>query len=398
MVGDHGGAGSTMADDSRRLSILIGITSKSWGGNEKWASEAARGLAERGHRVCVFWTHEPVFHELEARGLDARRLNLWGDLNPVGLRSLARLMKDVRPDVLMLTKQREYWMGGLTARFVGSPLVVLRFGSNRPLVNDLKRRLAFGKFADAVIVNSHLVKDTITTAPWLSADKVFVLHNGVETSAPRPEAGRAFLESVGVPSESPVVVGAGRLMNVKGFDILIEAFSTVLADFPNARLVILGEGGRRDSLARAAARLGIERSVLLPGHSTDVRDVLSQADVYVLSSRYEGMANTLLEAMSVGAPIVATDVSGTTEAVRPYIDALVVPPDDRNALAASMARLLADRELAAKLGESARDRARESFGMDRMVTELEKIIVSSLARRAGGGRPRAGLHTASEDV
>jgi glycosyltransferase involved in cell wall biosynthesis len=376
----------TALGNSKPLSVLVGITSKSWGGNEKWATEAALGLAGRGHRVTVFWSHEPLLRELEARGaaalgVELRRVNLWGDVNPVGLASLARLLRETRPDVLLLTKKREYWMGGLTARVVGRPLVALRLGTNRPLTNDLKRRLVFGRFADVVIVNSEMIRETITAAPWLPADRVVVLHNGVDTSEPRRDVGAAFLTRLGAPPGSPVVAGVGRLASLKGFGVLMEAFREVRESFPGARLLILGEGGQRARLEAVRSRLGLEGSVLMPGHADDVRDILSRVDAYVLSSRIEGMANTLLEAMSVGAPIVATDVSGTTEAVRPGIDGLVVPPDNPAALAEALGKLLGDRDLAARLGESARTRAAEMFGMDRMVHELEGMLKSALDDR-----------------
>ena len=375
-----------MSAAARRLKVTIGITSRSWGGNEKWASEAARGLAARGHDVTVFWSYEPVFRELARRGIASRRVRLWGDLNPVGFASLVRLLREIRPDVLVLTKQREYWMGGLAARFSGRPLVVLRLGLSRPLRDDFKRRSAFGRRADLVVVNSNDVRETVTRSEWLDADKVRVLLNGVETSPPDAEAGGRALEELGVPEGAPLLVSVGRLTRQKGFDILIDAFALVVEEEPGARLVILGEGGLRAALERAARESGVDGAVVFAGHRHDVRDIVAAADVYVLSSRNEGMANTLLEAMSVGAPIVATDVSGTTEAVRDGVDALVVPPGDPGALAEAALNLLRDRELAARLGSSAAARARQRFSFDRMAAELEAMFLEKLGRRTGRAR------------
>ena len=366
------------------LTVLVGVTSRSWGGNEKWASEAATGLKRRGHRVSVFWSHDEIERELARRGLEGRRIRLWGDVNPAGLFSLLRLMRDVRPDVVILTKQREYWMGGLLAPLARRPLVVLRQGLNRPLANDLKRRLAFGTFADAVIVNSNLAKETLLASPWLDPEKVVVLMNGVRSEPPVIERGESFIRSAGVPTGAPIVAAAGRLTSQKGFDILIEAFATVADARPSAVLLILGEGGQRATLEREVRSRGLAERVLIPGHTDHVRDVLAVSDVYALSSRNEGMANTLLEAMSVGAPIAATDVSGTREAIRPGVDGLVVPPDDPAALASAILKLLEDRSLASRLGASARSRAIEQFPRERMITELESLIRDRLAGRAGG--------------
>jgi glycosyltransferase involved in cell wall biosynthesis len=364
---------------ARSLTILFGVTSRAWGGNEKWAAEAARSLRDRGHRVKVLWSHAPVLMQLEARGLPARRITLPGDVNPVSFFSFARALRDERPDVLVLTKQREYWVGGIAARLAGRPLVALRLGLRRPLKNDLKRRLSFGKFADLVIVNSRGVAGALTASPWLDQAKVRILLNGVDGSVCDPVAGRKLLESLGVAPGAPVVVGAGRLTHQKGFDVLIRAFGDVLAAAPAARLVILGEGGRRRDLEAEAARAGVAAAVVFAGQRDDVREILAAASVYALSSRNEGMANTLLEAMSVGSPIVATDVSGTREAVRDGEDAVIVPPEEPAALAQAIVTLLGDADLARRLGESARARARALFTYERMAEDLERMLLAALA-------------------
>jgi glycosyltransferase involved in cell wall biosynthesis len=368
------------------MTILIGITSTSWGGNEKWAAEAAAGLAERGHNASVFYTHEPVREELSRRGVEHDRVRLWGDLNPFGFGALVHLMRRRRPDAVILTKQREYWMGGNAARFAGAPLVALRLGLRRRLRDDHKRRKVFGALSDLVIVNSRVIRDELARASWFDVSKVRVLHNGVCLDPPDAERGRAALREFGVPVGARVVCGAGRLTSQKGFDNLIEAFARIAEPRGDIRLVILGEGGRRRELEKQAAATGVGSRIHLVGHRRDVRDILAAADVYALSSVNEGMANTLLEAMSVGAPIVATDVSGTAEAVRDGVEALVVPPADVSALAGAVGRLLDDGPLAERLGERARTRAAADFSMERMVSELESILREGVAakRRAAG--------------
>jgi glycosyltransferase involved in cell wall biosynthesis len=365
------------------LRVVFGVTSRSWGGNEKWAAEAARGLAARGHRVTVLWTHPSVLEELAARGLPSRRVRLWGDLNPVGFASLVRILRAERPDVVVLTKQREYWMGGLAARLSGRPLVVFRLGLRRSLVDDFKRRTAFGRLADLIIVNSKAVSEAVLTSPWVDPARVRILMNGVATDEIAPSSGRALMEALGAPAGAPVVCGAGRLTNQKGLDVLIAAFARVVRDVPEAWLVLLGEGGQREALEAEAECSGVRDHTIFAGHRDDVRIALSGADVYALSSRNEGMANTLLEAMSVGVPIVATDVSGTREAVEHGTHALVVPPEDPEALASSIVLLLRDKELGARLGAAARARAVEAFGLDRMAVELEGMLFAGLpaARR-----------------
>jgi glycosyltransferase involved in cell wall biosynthesis len=328
----------------------------------------------------IFWSYTPVGRRLRDLGLTERRVQLWGDVNPVGFGTLVRLLRRARPDVLLLTKQREYWMGGVAARLAGRPAVVLRLGLNRPIKDDLKRRAIFGRLSDLVIVNSRVVRDALLETPWLDAGKVRVLYNGVTADPVADGVGRRLLEGLDIPARARVVAGAGRLTRQKGLDVLIRSFARVRGEVPEAHLVVLGSGGRRQELEEEAGRSGAASAIHLVGHRDDVRSILSGVDVFALSSRNEGMANTLLEAMSVGAPIVATDVSGTTEAVRDGLDALVVEPDDPEALAAAIVKLLGDRALASALGNSARVRARELFGMPRMIDDLEDLLREALER------------------
>jgi len=107
---------------ARVLTVLFCVTSRDWGGTEKWALEAARSLSGRGHRAVALWSHERVLRQVEARGLPARRVWLPGDVNPISFASLAGALRAERPDALVLTKQREHWVGGLTARLAGRPL------------------------------------------------------------------------------------------------------------------------------------------------------------------------------------------------------------------------------------------------------------------------------------
>ncbi len=363
---------------SRQLRVVIGITSTSWGGNEKWAAEAASGLASRGHRVSVFYSHDAVGDELERRGLERDRVRLWGDLNPLGFASLITMLRRRRPDVLILTKQREYWMGGIAARRAGRPLVALRLGLRRRIREDDKRRRVFGPLSDLVIVNSTAIRDELALTPWFDTGKVRVLHNGVTTAPVDAARGERALREIGVPEGTRVVSGAGRLTNQKGFDHLIRAFARACERRDDVHLVILGEGGRRRELETLASATGLRSRIHLPGHRDDVREILSAVDVFALSSINEGMANALLEAMSVGAPIVATDVSGTAEAVRHEKEGLVVPPADETALAGAIGRLLDDAERAARLGKAAFARAESEFSMERMIDELERVLTEGV--------------------
>ncbi|MEU9604758.1 glycosyltransferase [Streptomyces sp. NPDC048057] len=186
-----------------------------------------------------------------------------------------------------------------------------------------------------------------------------VIHNGVDLDhfGPAGEqrtARSALPQLADVPAGAPVVVCVGRLCRQKGQDVLLRAWSAVLAAVPDARLVLVGDGPARPQLLRLAPP-----GVLFTGAASDVRPWLGAADLVVLPSRWEGMALAPLEAMAAGRPVVLTDVSGARESLPPGHDAhCLVPPEDPRALAAALTALLADAALRTRIGRQAQDHTR----------------------------------------
>ena len=146
----------------------------------------------------------------------------------------------------------------------------------------------------------------------------------------------------------------GRLAQQKGFDLLIEAFSRIANRHPQWSVKILGEGPARASLKRLIAEKGLSGRVVLAGWEPDPVSVLKQSDLFVLSSRFEGFPNALLEAMACGLPSISFDCpSGPAEIIRDTIDGLLVPAEDVEALASTMDRVLGDESLRQRLSAEA---------------------------------------------
>lgn len=171
------------------------------------------------------------------------------------------------------------------------------------------------------------------------------------------------------------VLAVGRLHPVKGFDRLITAFASIADRFPDWDLVILGEGDSRDALEAQVQDLDLTARVSLPGRVGNISDWYQSADLYVLSSRMEGLSNTLLEAMASGLAAVAVDCdTGPREIIRDGIDGVLVnPSDDTDALAAYMSDLMAHPEKRVALARRAVD-VRDRFSMPRIMTLWGKIF------------------------
>ena len=180
-------------------------------------------------------------------------------------------------------------------------------------------------------------------------------------------------EEYGLPPEGPLVGVVARLEQEKGHPTLIDAWPAILASFPDATLLMIGEGSRLDALTAQVRDLGLERSVIFTGRRDDVPEVTKSLDVAVLPSYREAQGLTILEAMALSRPVVASNVGGIPEMIEDGRTGLLVPPHDSTALADAILRLLRDHPLADTLARAGRDMVHDRFCVELMVRSVEAI-------------------------
>jgi glycosyltransferase involved in cell wall biosynthesis len=171
----------------------------------------------------------------------------------------------------------------------------------------------------------------------------------------------------------PAIVSAGRLAQAKNYPLLIEAMALLRRRLPAARLFILGQGEQEPQLRQQIASLGLSDVVRLCGFQRNPWKYIARADVFALTSRYEGFGNVLVEAMACGVPVVATRSSGTSDIVRDGVDGLLVDRHEPAAVAAALERLLGDEPFRRSLGDGARSGAGR-FASAVIAREYETVL------------------------
>jgi glycosyltransferase involved in cell wall biosynthesis len=169
----------------------------------------------------------------------------------------------------------------------------------------------------------------------------------------------------GIKEDSKLVVSLGRLTRQTGFDLLIKAFRRVVKDVPNAVLLIGGDGDEKERLNALVASASLGMSVMLPGLINDIDELLMECDLYVNSSRWEGLPMTLLEVLSHGKPIVASNVGGNPEVVHDGVTGILVLPEDPDKLANAIVRMLNDDKLRKKAGEAAFQLFKRNYSIEK---------------------------------
>jgi glycosyltransferase involved in cell wall biosynthesis len=229
-------------------------------------------------------------------------------------------------------------------------------------------RTSLYRRANALVVQSMAVR--CWAEELAPAGRVHVIPNPVAVA----DTGN---ETIGVPVLKPFAVAMGRLDPQKGFDMLIEAFACCAKTRREWSLVIIGEGTERERLTSLAARLGIAERVHMIGRLKAPAAVLREASLFVLSSRYEGFPNALLEAMCCGLPVISFDCpSGPAEIIRHGVDGVLVPPENPLALAGVMMRLMNDAHERQYLGAQA-VRVAERFSLEKVMLQWERVIRES---------------------
>lgn len=257
---------------------------------------------------------------------------------------------------------------GLNAADIGAP--------NRKY--KLLRR-AIAQIIDVFVPVSNDIANWLIKDVGLSANKVELIRNGIDTGhyRPQPDAAiEALRHTLGFSVVPTFILGTvGRLDPVKGFDTLIAAFAQLTEQHPelSVGLVIAGEGPERNRLAQQIANSGLSDRAKLLGNRDDIDLLIPSLDVYLCSSISEGIALTLLEAMSSARPIVATETGGNPELIDDGRTGLLVPVGAAGAMADAIYRLLDDQKLAERLGADARKRVCAEFSIVAMQDAYEHL-------------------------
>lgn len=210
--------------------------------------------------------------------------------------------------------------------------------------------------------------------------RVHVLNNAVDMNYPMPLSGnhRSVRKMFNLPDESKIVVTIGRFSPEKGIDILLDSFFLLVREIDNIHLVLVGDGQERAALEAQVRQLKLTDVVHFAGYTKTPGDYMADANVFVLSSRSEGIPNVVLEAMAMGKPVVATAVGGVPEIIEDGINGRLVSPEQPHLLAQVIAEVLTDHEQTQRLALAGKKRVQDFFSIDARVAKLKTLYIDLL--------------------
>lgn len=341
------------------------------GGLERVVINLMRGMDARRYRSVLYTLGGggSLSGELDREGFAVRPFAKSPGLDYSLLIRMARALRADRADVVHCHNYSPLVYGALGGRLARVSGVVYTAHGAKTSGRRATRRFQRLRLVDDIVFVSGDARRVGLGAGAVRDARVHTIVNGIDVRAyaRREEVRRRVRDEFAIAPEAPVAGIVARLTAAKDHVNLFDAFRRVRAVHSDARLLVVGDGELRDQLTRALAERDLTDAVILAGSRSDVADVLSAMDVFVLSSATEGLAVTLLEAMAAGLPVVATRVGGNPEVVVDGETGRLVPPRDAGALAAAVGEMLSDRALGASMGERGRARAVARFGIDAMV-------------------------------
>jgi glycosyltransferase involved in cell wall biosynthesis len=337
--------------------------------------------------TVVALTAGSAVRKLQRAGIPVVVLDEPDDAIAVG--ALAALLADTRPDIIHNHMYRAEIIGTKAAIALGEagrqrPFVVSTVHSSRVRsAEDRDRLRQLTPEMDHLIAVSRMIERKLRDEGRAELGvPVSVIYNGIDLERyDHQEPCCTLRDEYGMEPGSQIVGIVARLEPEKGHTTLLDAWPAVIRSSPDAYLLIIGEGSRREDLERHAASLRIAHRVVFTGRRDDVPAVTAALDVAVLPSYREAQGLSILEAMALTRPVVASAVGGIPEMIEDGVTGLLIPPNDADALSNAITRLLVDHPLADSLGRAGHDMVHDRFCVELMVSAIQDIYDAG-ARRA----------------
>jgi glycosyltransferase involved in cell wall biosynthesis len=358
------------------------------GGASEYLLTLGEGLTERGHNVVVVSGGGELgerARRFSSKYVDtvplssriARRTELRQAANLArSVYEVTRIVRDERVAVIHSHHRFAALVGRIVSAFTGVPLV----SAMHEIRRDARTLTRLG-LGQRVVTLSETMRDFVIETYGVDSERVRVIPMGIDVPPPISAARREELRTdLGLRAGEPVIGCVARLVGRKGHAYLVDAMRDVSKTHPEARLLLVGDGDKREALEQAVRELGLEANVLFLGFRSDVPELLELVDFTVLPSLQEEFGLVLLESMVHEKPVVATSIGAIGEIVKTAENGLLVPPHDGEALARSILAMIDDPGAAIEMGKRGRELVERRYTRRAFLDETEALYRDLVAK------------------
>ncbi len=355
--------------DGKRLNIVFIIGALDYGGAENFLILLAKKLHELGNNISVLCIRREGAQasKLIEMGIDVMVHRFKGRLHPRSLSEAAALLINKRPDIAQSFMYRSN-ISGLTAASIAKVPVRIatvcsmsQWDNKRQVITE--RLLGFNK--NMTVAVSQAVAEVVRARLKIPQERLTVIHNAIDPAQIlNAKGGERVRHELGLDNGDIVLTMVGRLVPRKDHQTLIKALPAVMNRYPRLKALFAGDGALMPKLKSLCAKLGISQRVIFAGNRDDIPDILNASNIFALISKVEGFSLALLEGMSAGLPVIATDLPCNREVVEHGLNGYLVDPGDSAGLAHYLETLLEDDKLARDMGKKAQETVLDGFTVE----------------------------------
>jgi glycosyltransferase involved in cell wall biosynthesis len=368
------------------LTIFHSESSPGWGGQEIRVFNEVRWLRRRAHATSLVVPPRSALGErAERAGIPVVWIAMPWALEPRAVARIARRLRREHVQVLVTHSSMDGWTAGLAARLVGVPVVRMRHLSVPVQANPFSR-IVYTALCDRIVTTGEAIRTLLVERVRVPPSKVVSIPTGVDLEEFHPSRvdPLRLRKELGLNQTTSLLGMVAVLRSWKGHLVFLQALRRMHEKHPDVQAVLVGDGPFRSVIQDAIRCHGLESHVHLLGHREDVAETLSALDVVVsASTAAEGIPQALLQALAMRRPVVASDVGGIPEVIRPGDTGWLVPPGDPQALCQAILQALAEREEGQRMGERGRKMVEAEYSLERMGERMETLYRGVATRQPG---------------
>jgi glycosyltransferase involved in cell wall biosynthesis len=360
------------------LTILHTEASSGWGGQEIRILSEAAAFAKHGFRVLIACQPDaPLGCEAQRRGMAVRPVTMRGAGDVGACWRLRRLMQTETVDLVHTHSSIDGWLAGFAAKSLRLPIVRSRHVS---IPVKRRRNFVYNALCDRIISSGEAIREVLIKG-GVDADKIVAIPAGVDVEQFHPAvSGEAVRREFGM--DGPVIGTVAMFRHSKGHHILMQAIPEILRSAPRAMFLWVGDGVGRATLQQEVADAGLHAKVSLAGFREDVPACMAAMDVVVLPSiQSDGVPQVILQALAMRKPVVASAVGGIPEVIQHECTGVLVPPNDPQALAEAVVRVLSHPSSAAEWARAGGQLIDTHYALERMIDRTAAVYTAVLIEK-----------------
>lgn len=349
------------------IKIIFVTATLTSGGAERVISILANFLSDKGYRVEIVCMSKPLVFYTISKNVQVTfaEKETSSKFLPIKMLWLRQHVKHTSPDIVVAFLERVYCVTLLSLWGLSIPIISSERNDPRftPLLKKILRSLLLWR-TTSFVVQTEYIKNYYSKSIQKRTKII-----------PNPISENIF--NVHVDNKEKRIISVGRLFPQKNHKMLIDAFYQIADRYPDYNLMIYGEGPLRDKLQKQINRLLLKNRVFLLGRSSEIFSEMASSELFCLSSNYEGMSNSLLEAACLGLPIISTDVSGAQELITNGVNGFIIPVNATDKMAECMMKLLDNVELKRNFSIKIKEQV-ENYRVNKIVAQWESLILDVL--------------------